>query len=143
MNGASVPAIASPATASPAAVPDGDPPSHPAARVSAVDGGPSSSQAAGTVASAAASTCTAVTATGSRPASIRGCATTNAADRNSDPNTSRSPRRSALPPRLTITPTPVRATAKPSQASTPTRARPNPIENNATSTGVAPTISAA
>ena len=108
------------------------------------DGTPSTSSAAGTVPTAAAASWTAVTATGSRPASILGWATRNAADSSSEPaparhrpelilrrRARRSPRRRPEPPRSPAT-----------DCADPARV-PRPAVNRATSTGVAPTSSAA
>jgi hypothetical protein len=109
-----------------------------------IRGTPSTSSAAGTLATAAAASWTAVTATGSRPASIPGAVVTNIAESTSDPSTNASPVNvDPDPPCEAMNPIPANAAAKPSQDTGPTLARPRPTVNSATSTGVAPTMSAA
>ena len=98
----------------------------------------------GTAASPPAIICTAVTAIGSRPRSSDGWTTTNVADSVTDSSTSASPSVDAPPPPPPATiPTPASASAKPSQAAGPVELRPSAAAISATSTGTAPTISAA
>jgi len=100
--------------------------------------------ATGRTASAAARNCTAVTATGSRPRSSRVCATVNVADVSSDASTRPSPPTvapAAWPP--ATSPTPARDAAKPTQATGRATLRCQIAAMIATSTGVAPTSSAA
>jgi hypothetical protein len=136
VNGASVPASASAATASTGPAPKG--------RVGAA-GAPSATTAKASAPSAAPRNCTAVTATGSRPASSRPCATVNVADSTSDASTSPSPPTVAPPPLppAVIRPTPPSETAKPSQASGRATVRCHTAAMSATSTGTAPISRAA
>jgi hypothetical protein len=99
----------------------------------------------GSVATVAARNCTAVTATGSRPGSSRVCATVNAADSASDASTRPSPVIVAPPwaPDPATSPTPASDTAYPAQAAGRATVRSAPAAISATSTGVAPTSSAA
>jgi hypothetical protein len=95
--------------------------------------------------SAAPRNCTAVTATGSRPASSRPCATVNVADSSSEISTSPSPRMLAPPPPppAVTRPTPPSEIAKPSHAVGRATARCQTAAMTATSTGTAPISSAA
>jgi hypothetical protein len=131
VNGASVPASASPTVASRM-------PAPPAAA-----GVPSVTAATGRVASAAMRNCTAVTATGSRPGSSRACATVNEAETTSDARTRPSPVKVAPPPPAATRPTPTNDTAKPIQATGYATLRCQTAAMTATSTGVAPTSRAA
>ena len=108
-------------------------------------GSGSVSAATGSMATVAARNWTAVTATGSRPGSSRVCATVNVADSSSDSRTSPSPAMLALPcaPAVAISPTPASDTAYPAQAPGRATERNQAAEMSATSTGVAPTSSAA
>src|SRR3954451_14597202 len=67
----------------------------------------------GSVTNAPAAICTTVTATGSRPASRRGCATTYAADASADANISASPDSDEPPPEPATRPTPAIAITQP------------------------------
>ena len=89
--------------------------------------------------------CTAVTPTGSRPASSRPCATVNVADSTSDTSTRPSPRMVAPPPPppAVIRPTPPSDTAKPSQVTGRATVRCHTAAMTATSTGTAPMSRAA
>jgi hypothetical protein len=137
VNGASVPASTSPAVARAG-------PGRPA-----TGGRPSVSAENASEASAAPANCTAVTATGFRPRSSRGWATVNPADSSSEASISRSP--AALPPPApppialppVIRPTPASDSANPAQAAGRAIARCHTAAMTATSTGVAPTSSAA
>jgi hypothetical protein len=107
-------------------------------------GTPSTIQATGSAATAAAANWTAVTATGSRPTSIRGWATTNPADSTRDARTSASPVNVAAPPPSAAIPaTPASATANPAHETGPTTLRPSPTAISATRIGVPPTSRAA
>jgi hypothetical protein len=136
VNGASVPASASAATASTGPAPKAPP---------GTAGAPSDTAAKTSAPSAAPRNCTAVTATGSRPASSRTCATVNVADSSTETSTSPSPPTLAPPPPppAVITPTPPSEIAKPSQASGRATARCHTAAMTATSTGTAPISSAA
>ena len=133
MNGASVPASASAATAS----------TGPGALGTA--GAPSATTVKASAPSAAPRNCTAVTATGSRPASSRPCTTVNAADSSTEASTSPSPLTVAPPPPppAVIRPTPLSETAKPSQATGRATAWCHTAAMTATSTGTAPISRAA
>lgn len=132
VNGASVPSSASPAVATKL-------PAPPTAA-----GMPSVTAATGRAASAAAMSCTAVTATGSRPGSRRVCATVNKAESITDASTRPSPVRVAPPPPPAATSaTPASDTAKPIQATGRAIRRCRTAATTATSTGVAPTSRAA
>jgi hypothetical protein len=133
VNGPSVPASASAATASTGPGRDG------------TAGAPSVTAVKAAAPSAAPRNCTAVTAIGSRPASSRPCATVNVADSTSETSTSSSPRARApppLPPAVTR-PTPPSEIAKPSHAAGRATARCHTAAMTATSTGAAPISSAA
>src|SRR5205085_2534645 len=81
---------------------------------------------AGTVPTAAAASCTAVTATGSRPASRPGWVSRKAADSRREPNTSASPVSEAPAAGCAATrPTPASAAANPDQARGPAVPRRN------------------
>jgi hypothetical protein len=136
VNGASVPASASAATAS-----TGPDPMGPAGAA----GAPSATTVKASAPSAAPRNCTAVTATGSRSASSRPCATVNVADSSTETSTSPSPPTVAPPPLppAVIRPTPPSETAKPSQASGRATARCHAAAMTATSTGTAPISRAA
>ena len=134
MNGASVPASASAATASMG-------PGRPGTA-----GAPSATMLKASAPSAAPRNCTAVTATGSRPGSSRPCATVNVADSTSDASTRPSPATVAPPPLplpAVTSPTPPSDTAKPNQASGRATVRCHAAAMIATSTGTAPISRAA
>ena len=133
VNGSSVPASASATTASTTPAPAG------------AAGTPSLTAAIGSEPSVAPRNCTAVTATGSRPASSRPWATVTMADRSSDARTRPSPAMVAPPPPLpvVISPTPPSDTAKPNQATGRATARYHTAAMIATSTGTAPISRAA
>jgi hypothetical protein len=133
VNGPSVPASASAATAS----------TGPGRTGTA--GAPSVTAVKAAAPSAAPRNCTAVTAIGSRPASSRPCATVNAADSTSETSTSPSPRALAPPPPppAVTRPTPPSEIAKPSHAAGRATARCHTAAMTATSTGAAPISSAA
>jgi hypothetical protein len=131
-NAASVPRIPRPATAAtgPGAVGAAGTPSHASATSSDI--------------SAALPSWTAVTAAASRPASSRGWITMNAADPTADASTSASPASDVpAPPAPATKPTPPSPASAPSQASGPPEPHPAATLRIATSTGTAPTISAA
>jgi hypothetical protein len=108
------------------------------------DGRPSVTAANGSTARAAPRNCTAVAATGSRPASSRVCATVNTADTSSDASTSASPAALAPPPWPPVTrPTPASARAKPAHATGRATARCHTAAITATITGTEPISSAA
>lgn len=117
---------------------------RPALRTAACGSG-SVSVATGSMTTVAAANCTAVTAIGSRPGSSFVWATVNEADSSSDSSTSPSPVTLALPcaPAPAISTTPASDTAYPAQAIGRATARNQAAEITATSTGVAPTSSAA
>jgi hypothetical protein len=133
VNGPSVPASASAATASTGPGRDG------------TAGAPSVTAVKAAAPSAAPRNCTAVTAIGSRPASSRPCATVNVADSTSETSTSPSPRALAppAPPPPVTRPTPPSEIAKPSHAAGRATARCHTAAMTATSTGAAPISSAA
>ena len=133
MNGTSVPARASAATAS----------AGPGRAGTA--GAPSATTAKASAPSAAPRNCTAVTATASRPGSSRPWATVNVAQISSEASTSPSPRRLAPPPSppAVTRPTPPSETAKPSHAAGRATARCHTAAMIATSTGTAAISSAA
>ncbi len=133
VNGASVPASASAATAS----------TGPGRAGTA--GAPSATTVKASAPSAAPRNCTAVTATGSRPGSSRACATVNVADSTSEASTSPSPATLAPPPPppAVTRPTPPSEMAKPSHATGRATARCHTAAMIATSTGIAPISSAA
>jgi hypothetical protein len=133
VNGASVPASASAATASTGPGWAG------------IAGAPSATRVKVSAPSAAPRNCTAVTATGSRPGSSRACATVNVADSTSEARTSPSPATLAPPPPppAVTRPTPPSEMAKPSQAVGRATARCHTAAMIATSTGTAPISSAA
>jgi hypothetical protein len=133
VNGPSVPASASAATASTG-------PDRPGTA-----GAPSVTTAKASAPSAAPRNCTAVTATGSRPGSSRACATVNVADTSSEISTRPSPAAVAPPPPppAVTRPTPPSETAKPSQASGRATVRCHTAAMTATSTGTAPISRAA
>ena len=107
-------------------------------------GAPSNTIANGSEATPPAASWTAVTAAGSRPASIPGWRTMNAAEPVTDSSTSRSPERAVPAPPLPATsPTPASASSEPAHVSGPAALRPSTPTMTATSTGTAPTISAA
>jgi hypothetical protein len=127
-----VPQNASPAAASRLPGPDGAP------------GMPSVATAIGSAATAAATNCTPVTATGSRSRSSRTCATVNPAEISCEASTRPSPPSVAPPPLpLATRPTPIRETAKPAHATGLAMLRCQTAVMIAMITGVAPTISAA
>ena len=109
------------------------------------DGGaPSRTSATGSAASPPAPSWTAVTAAASRPASRLGWMTMNAAEPVTEISTSRSPATEVpSPPPPATRATPARATSEPAHASAPAELRPVSAPMIATSTGTAPTISAA
>ena len=133
MNGASVPASASAATASTGPGRAG------------IAGAPSAITVKTSAPSAAPRNCTAVTATGSRPGSSRACATVNVADSSTETSTRPSPLAVAPPPPppAVIRPTPPSEIAKPSQASGRATVRCHSAAMTATSTGTAPISRAA
>jgi hypothetical protein len=133
VNGASVPASASAATAS----------TGPGRAGTA--GAPSATRVKASAPSAAPRNCTAVTAIGSRPGSSRACVTVNVADSTSEASTSPSPAMLAPPPPppAVTRPTPPSEMAKPSQATGRATARCHTAAMIATSTGIAPISSAA
>jgi hypothetical protein len=133
VNGPSVPASASAATASTGPGPDG------------TVGTPSATAVKAAAPSAAPRNCTAVTAIGSRPGSSRPCATVNVADTTSEASTRPSPRMVASPPPppAVTRPTPPSEIAKPSHATGRATARCHTAAMTATSTGTAPISSAA
>jgi hypothetical protein len=137
VNGASVPASASAATASTGPGRAGTAGAPSATRVPEID--------TASAPSAAPRNCTAVTATGSRPGSSRACATVNVADSTSEASTSPSPATLAPPPPppAVTRPTPPSEMAKPSQAIGRATARCQTAAMTATSTGIAPISSAA
>jgi hypothetical protein len=114
-----------------------------ATRPCGADGMPSAAEN-GSAARAAPRNCTAVTATGSRPRSSRTCPTVNVADSSSETSTRPSPAGEAPPPRPPVTrPTPASDTANPAQATGRATLRCQSAAMTATSTGTAPTSSAA
>jgi hypothetical protein len=133
VNGASVPATASAATAStgPGRAGAAGPPSATTVKASAP--------------SAAPRNCTAVTLTGSRPGSSRPCATVNIADSSTETSTSPSPPALAPPPPppAVIRPTPLSEITKPSHATGRATARCHTAAMTAISTGTAPISRAA
>jgi hypothetical protein len=133
VNGPSVPASASAATAS----------TGPGRAGTA--GAPSATTVKASAPSAAPRNCAAVTATGSRPGSSRPCATVNVADSTSEARTRPSPRTLAPPPPppAVTRPTPPSETAKPSHAVGRATVRCHSAAMTATSTGTAPISSAA
>jgi len=133
VNGASVPASASAATAS----------TGPGRAGTA--GAPSATTVKASAPRAAPRNCTAVTATGSRPGSSRPCATVNVADSTSEASTSPSPRRLAPPPPppAVTRPTPPSEIAKPSHAVGRATVWCQTAAMTATSTGTAPISMAA
>jgi hypothetical protein len=133
VNGASVPASASAATAN----------TGPGALGTA--GAPSATTAKASAPSAAPRNCAAVTPIGSRPVSSRPCATVNAADSSTEASIRPSPLTVAPPPPppAVIRPTPPSETAKPSQATGRATARCHSAAMTATSTGTAPISRAA
>jgi hypothetical protein len=107
-------------------------------------GRPSETAETGRAASAAPRNCTAVTAAGSRSASSLPCATVNVADSSSDASTMPSPTGEAPPPWRPVTrATPASDTANPAQATGRATACCQSAAMTATSTGTAPTSSAA
>jgi hypothetical protein len=95
-------------------------------------------------ASAAPRNCTAVTATGSRPRSMRAWATVNVADSSSDASTRPSPASVAPPPCPPVTrATPARDTTNPAHATGRATVWCHSAAMTATSTGTAPISSAA
>ena len=127
MNGASVPAVARPATASTAATLPGR------------DGMLSVRTATGSTPTAAPRNCAAVIATGSWSRSRRACATVTVADSRADASTRPSPATVAPPPGLpVIRPTPASETAKPPHATGRATVRCHSAAITATSTGTAP-----
>jgi hypothetical protein len=113
-------------------------------RPGAAAGKPSVTAANGSVARAAPTNCTPVTATGSRPFSSPVCATVNVADSASDATTSASPAMLAPPPRPPATSaTPASDSANPAQATGRATARCQTAATTATSTGAAPISRAA
>jgi hypothetical protein len=133
VNGPSVPASASAATASTGP-----------GRVGTA-GAPSATTVKASAPSAAPRNCTAVTPTGSRPGSSRPCATVNVADSTSETSTSASPRALAPPPPppAVTRPTPPSEIAKPSHAAGRATVRCHTAAMTATSTGTAPISRAA
>jgi hypothetical protein len=112
--------------------------------VTGTAGSGSVNAANGSAASAAPRNCTAVVATGSRPASTRVCATVNAADSSSDTSTSASPVVLAPPPCPPVTrPTPASDSANPAHATGRATVRCHTAAMIATITGTAPISSAA
>jgi hypothetical protein len=88
--------------------------------------------------------CSAVTATGSRPRSSRACDTVNPAAASWAASTSPSPAKLEPSPRpAAMTPTPASERPKPSQATGRATPSPRTAASTATSTGVAPMSSAA
>lgn len=133
VNGATVPAVASTATASTGTADGG------------AAGTPSVRPAVASAPSAAPRNSTAVTATGSRPASSRLCATVAEADSTSDASTRLSPDSVAPPPPppAVTRPTPPSDTANPNQATGRATVRCQPAAMTATRTGTAPISRAA
>ena len=133
VNGSSVPPATSTTTASTGPAPPG------------AAGAPSEMAATGSAASAAPRNCTAVTATGSRPASRRPWATVTVADKRSDASTRPSPAEVAPPPPppAVTSPTPPSDSAKPAQATGRATVRCHTAAMIATSTGTAPISRAA
>jgi hypothetical protein len=130
----------------PASVPVSARPSTAATGVPAAGAGgaPSRITATGSAASAAAPSWTAVTAAASRPASSRGWTTIIHAAPVTDASTSRSPVGVAPdPPPPATSATPASATSAPAHLAAPPLARPDAAAITATSTGTAPTTSAA
>src|SRR5690349_18852187 len=105
-------------------------------------GTPSANAANGSVTKAPATICTTVTATGSRPASTPGCATTYAADASAAANMSTSPFSDDAPPAPATRPTPAIATAQPSHDCGVELDRPHAAAISATNAGTAARISA-
>jgi hypothetical protein len=102
------------------------------------------SAANGRAARAAPRNCTAVVATGSRPASSRVWPTVNVADITSDASTSASPAALAPPPRPPVTrPTPASDSANPAHATGRATVRCHTAAMIATSTGTVPISNAA
>jgi hypothetical protein len=107
-------------------------------------GTPSNAMANGSAASPPPASWTAVTAPASRPWSSRGWTTMNPAEPLTEARTSRSPASDVpAPPPPATRPTPPSATSEPAQVSTVAAPRPSAAAITATSTGTAPTISAA
>jgi hypothetical protein len=104
---------------------------------------PSKTAANGSVAAAPAPICTAVTATGSRPASRRGCATTYAAEASAEASIRPSPNSESSPPDPATSPTPAIARVKPTHDCGVALDRPRPAAMSATKAGTAARISAA
>ena len=100
--------------------------------------------ATGSAARPPAASWTAVTAAGSRPASRLGWTTMKAAEPVTESSTSRSPASEVpAPPPPATRPTPASATSEPAQASALLAPRRSSAEMMTTSTGTAPTMSAA
>jgi hypothetical protein len=115
-----------------------------AAGAAGLTGRPSNASATGSETRVAPPSCTAVTAPASRPASSRGWITMNAADPAADASTSASPIGEVpAPPAPATRATPPTPTSAPSQAGGPAEPCPATTLRIATSTGTAPTISAA
>ena len=105
---------------------------------------PSARTATGSATSAPPANWTAVSAAASRPASSRGWSAMNAADRSTEPSTSRSPGAVAPPPAAPATKAiPTSATPYPAQMRGRVALSPSPAASTATRTGTAPTTIAA